>query len=225
MGLSFLQPSVLARKAALSCTAGQMATMPRIAVGSVSERVLGAGCALALFCSLALGQTSEPSSPAPKASPKKTNSHSATKTSNSGAHPSRTTSHTSTKGSSGKGKNKNSKRSVSHRGQQKIDPERTRQIQQALVREHYLSGEPSGKWDPATEDALQRYQADHGWQNKTVPDSRALIKLGLGPSHDHLLNPESAMTTAPQAPRGNAPSPVPAGNNDPVDPPATRPQP
>jgi hypothetical protein len=48
---------------------------------------------------------------------------------------------------------------------------------------------------------MRRYQADHGWQSKTVPDSRALIKLGLGPSNDHLLNPESAMTTGPEMPR------------------------
>jgi hypothetical protein len=41
---------------------------------------------------------------------------------------------------------------------------------------------------------MQRYQAAQGWQSKTTPDSRALIKLGLGPSPDHLLNPESAMT-------------------------------
>jgi hypothetical protein len=46
---------------------------------------------------------------------------------------------------------------------------------------------------------MQRYQADQGWQAKTTPDSRALIKLGLGPSHDHLLNPENAMTAAPAA--------------------------
>lgn len=84
------------------------------------------------------------------------------------------------------------------RGQQKIDSERTQQIQEALIKQHYLSGEPSGKWDPATEDALRKFQTDNGWQNKTVPDSRALIKLGLGPSHDHLLNPESAMTTVPE---------------------------
>ena len=60
-----------------------------------------------------------------------------------------------------------------------------------------MEGEPSGKWDDATQAALRRYQADQGWQSKSVPDSRALIKLGLGPSHDHLLNPETAMTTAP----------------------------
>ena len=46
---------------------------------------------------------------------------------------------------------------------------------------------------------MQRYQADNGWQSKSVPDSRALIKLGLGPNHDHLLNPESAMTSQPEA--------------------------
>jgi hypothetical protein len=46
---------------------------------------------------------------------------------------------------------------------------------------------------------MQKYQADHGWQSKQVPDSRALIKLGLGPDHEHLLNPESAMTTQPEA--------------------------
>jgi len=86
------------------------------------------------------------------------------------------------------------------RGQKAIDEDRARQIQQALIREHYLKGEPSGKWDAATQQAMQRYQADQGWQSKTVPDSRALIRLGLGPDNQHLLNPESAMTTAPAKP-------------------------
>lgn len=83
------------------------------------------------------------------------------------------------------------------RGQQKIDPERALEIQQALIREHYLSRTATGTWNQTSEEAMRRYQADHGWQSKTVPDSRALISLGLGPSHDHLLNPESAMTSPP----------------------------
>ena len=86
------------------------------------------------------------------------------------------------------------KKGSKKRGQQAIDSTRARQIQEALIREHYMQGEPSGTWDAATQAAMQRYQADQGWQSKTTPDSRALIKLGLGPSHDHLLNPESAMT-------------------------------
>jgi hypothetical protein len=80
------------------------------------------------------------------------------------------------------------------RGQQKIDPQRVREIQEALIGEHYLDGKASGVWNDASQKAMERYQADHGWQSKVVPDSRALIKLGLGPDHDHLLNPGSAMT-------------------------------
>lgn len=73
--------------------------------------------------------------------------------------------------------------------------DRARQVQAALIREHYLTGEPTGVWDQKSHNAMVRFQADNGWQTKVVPDSRALIKLGLGPSNDHLLNPESAMTS------------------------------
>jgi peptidoglycan hydrolase-like protein with peptidoglycan-binding domain len=87
------------------------------------------------------------------------------------------------------------KRRVKVRGQKTIDGDRVREIQQALIREHYLKGQASGKWDDATQAAMHKYQADQGWQSKTIPDSRALIRLGLGPDHEGLLNPESAMTT------------------------------
>jgi peptidoglycan hydrolase-like protein with peptidoglycan-binding domain len=69
-------------------------------------------------------------------------------------------------------------------GQRQIDPDRAREIQTALIREHYLSGPASGQWDATTESAMQKFQADHGWQTKLTPDSRALIKLGLGPHTD-----------------------------------------
>jgi hypothetical protein len=69
------------------------------------------------------------------------------------------------------------------KGQQVIQPERVREIQAALIRESYLSGEPSGQWDTRTQAAMARYQADHGWQSKVTPDSRALIKMGLGPNY------------------------------------------
>ena len=85
------------------------------------------------------------------------------------------------------------KRSRKPRGQQAIDDQRAKEIQDALLREHYLNGEPSGSWDAATQAAMRKYQADQGWQSKVIPDSRALIRLGLGPSRVHLLNPESAM--------------------------------
>ena len=63
-----------------------------------------------------------------------------------------------------------------------IAPERATQIQNALIHQNYLTGSPSGQWDSQTEAAMQKYQADHGWQTKLTPDSRALIALGLGPT-------------------------------------------
>jgi hypothetical protein len=106
------------------------------------------------------------------------------------------------------GNTKSINKKTTARGQQKIDPERAQAIQEALIREHYLSGDPAGTWNESSEDAMRRYQADHGWQSKVVPDSRALISLGLGPSHEHLLNPESAMTTEPAAPHAESLTPT-----------------
>lgn len=40
---------------------------------------------------------------------------------------------------------------------------------------------------------MTRFQSDNGWQSKVVPDSRALIKLGLGPNHDDVINPETSL--------------------------------
>ena len=152
--------------------------------GSFSRKLFGAACALFLMCALAAGQTSDSSASKSKTSTKKSTSSQTTKSS---TH-----------------KRKRTRRASWRRGQQKADPQRAREIQEALIREHYLKGVPSGSWDDATQAAMRRYQAANGWQTKTVPDSRALIKLGLGPSHDHLLNPESAMTTAPQPRSANS---------------------
>jgi hypothetical protein len=113
---------------------------------------------------------------------------------------------TSAKSGSAKARTASSRRrkkSSRVRGQQKIDSQRAQAIQEALIRQHYLSGVASGNWDEASQEAMRRFQREHGWQDKTVPDSRALIKLGLGPSTDHLLNPESAMTTVPDRPKAD----------------------
>jgi hypothetical protein len=88
------------------------------------------------------------------------------------------------KSSKAKGHSRRSKKGTwKDRGQQSIQPERATAIQQALIRENYLSGEPSGEWDERTQAAMARYQTDNGWQSKVIPDSRALIKLGLGPDY------------------------------------------
>ena len=41
-------------------------------------------------------------------------------------------------------------------GQQGIDSARATQIQKALIREHYMTGEPNGNWDATTQAAMQK---------------------------------------------------------------------
>lgn len=97
-------------------------------------------------------------------------------------------------------------------GQQAIDPERVTQIQAALIREHYLDGDATGRWDDTTVAAMQKFQADQGWQTKLMPDSRALMKLGLGPDYSNAINAKDSSFAAPQAikaPAGTAVSSLP----------------
>ena len=91
------------------------------------------------------------------------------------------------------------KKTVSHKvqGQRGIDADRAREIQTALIKQNYLTGAPSGQWDTETQDAMQKYQSDHGWQTKLTPDSRALIKLGLGPDQTGTLASSDKSLEAP----------------------------
>ena len=151
---------------------------------SISATGLSAGCIVFLAWGAVSAQTKSqsPTSPTPATT------ISSAKLQNVSAH------------SSSRKSKKSRKSAKSHRGQQNIDPARAREIQEALIREHYMDGTATGTWDAKSQAAMQRYQSDNGWQSKVVPDSRALIKMGLGPDHQHLLNPESAMTSQPQAP-------------------------
>jgi hypothetical protein len=99
---------------------------------------------------------------------------------------------------------KTTKKQVSHvHGQRTIDSGRASEIQNALIKQKYLSGAPSGQWDAQTQVAMRQYQSDHGWQTKLMPDSRALISLGLGPNHTN---------DAPVGHTASAPSTVTAPN-------------
>jgi len=82
-------------------------------------------------------------------------------------------------------------------GQQAIEPARVTEIQQALIREHYMGGDPNGQWDSTTQAAMQKYQADQGWQTKLMPDSRALKKLGLGADYSGAINAKTASFEPP----------------------------
>ena len=88
--------------------------------------------------------------------------------------------------------------------------ERATEIQAALIKKGYLSGEPTGSWDATSFAAMQKLQGDNGWQTKLVPDSRALIKLGLGPGTTPTVPASPTATAAlPSMPATTVPGSTP----------------
>jgi hypothetical protein len=165
-----------------------------------SQKILTVGCAVLFAAAVA---------------PAQTNATPATKPTQATSASSSPSSGTATSAHKKSHKSRRTRKTANWRkqGQQKIDPQRAREIQTALIRERYLQGQSSGVWDDASEKAMQRYQADNGWQSKSTPDARALIKLGLGPDQGHLLNPESAMTSAASRPASSSSGPVTASQS------------
>lgn len=116
--------------------------------------------------------------------------------------------HAASSHSSAAHRSSNNSRRSRHRvkGQQAIASDRVTQIQQALIREHYLTGDANGEWNSATQAAIQKYQADHGWQTRLLPDSRALKALGLGPDYSTAINAKDV--AANNSSPGQAPAPA-----------------
>lgn len=96
---------------------------------------------------------------------------------------------------------------VQHTSYASISTDRATQIQQALIQRGYLSGAPTGSWDAASVAAMQKMQGDNGWQTKLVPDSRALIKLGLGPGNDSVPAANATQASTAAGDGGQAVSP------------------
>ena len=63
----------------------------------------------------------------------------------------------------------------------RIQPERVKEIQQALVDAGTLHETPNGQWDMATRDAMKQFQKQNGFRPTGLPEAKPLMKLGLGP--------------------------------------------
>lgn len=59
-------------------------------------------------------------------------------------------------------------------------PDRIKEIQTALQKDGSYQGEPTGKWDAATTDAMKKYQDKIGVSPTGKIDAISLNKLGLG---------------------------------------------
>lgn len=77
--------------------------------------------------------------------------------------------------------------------QVRIQPDRVREIQEALVKAGVYHDEPSGQWDTATRDAMREFQKQNGFSPTGLPEAKPLLLLGLGP---HPLPPGLAPSPA-----------------------------
>lgn len=73
-----------------------------------------------------------------------------------------------------------SKRKPKVKGQTVPTPDRIREIQAALQKDGSYEGEPNGKWDAATTEAMRKYQDKIGVNPTGKIDAVSLSKLGLG---------------------------------------------
>jgi peptidoglycan hydrolase-like protein with peptidoglycan-binding domain len=79
-----------------------------------------------------------------------------------------------------KGASSKSRKTSKVKGQAAPAPDRIRDIQTALQRNGSYEGEPTGKWDTATMDAMKKYQDKNGISPTGKIDAVTLNKLGLG---------------------------------------------
>jgi len=83
------------------------------------------------------------------------------------------------------------------------DPDRYRQIQQALANSGYFKGMVDGNWGDDSVAALKQFQTDRNIPNDGKISSLSLIGLGLGPHRETA----SAPATPPAAPPAVQPAP------------------
>ena len=133
------------------------------------------------------------------------------------SHPA-TSSHSATATSKKKKSSKKSRHSRREPTQKAPTPERISEIQSSLARGGYYQGEPNGKWDAGTVDAMQKFQSANGLDPSGKLDAPSLQKLGLGSGIAGVSAPRPACCSgapagAPAtgtAPPAAAPKPAPA---------------
>lgn len=92
-----------------------------------------------------------------------------------------------------------------------IPASRAGQIQQALIQAGDLHGQPTGHWDAETREAMKLYQKHNGFEATGLPDSKSLMKMGLGPhplplAADPLAQAAQSQMTQPSQPSRSAQS-------------------
>ena len=94
------------------------------------------------------------------------------------------------------GRRSSQKSKLGKRGQKEPTTDRISEIQQALAKNGSYAGEPSGKWDDATVDAMKKFQESHGLSPTGKLDAKTLQQLGLGASTSGVAPPAPSSTAS-----------------------------
>jgi len=105
-------------------------------------------------------------------------------------------------------------------GQKVPSTDRIQEIQSALSREGYYKGDPSGKWDSDTQDAMRRFQEEHNLTGSGKLDAQSLQKLGLGSDIAGVSAPRPPQPPSQQSKPASAPAATGSATNMPPSSPA-----
>ena len=95
------------------------------------------------------------------------------------------------KTASSKTRGKKTSRNSRKKGQQTPTTDRVNEIQAALAKAGSYSGEPNGKWDASSVEALRKFQSGHGLNPTGRLDAPTLQKLGLGSTTAGVAPPQT----------------------------------
>lgn len=93
-------------------------------------------------------------------------------------------------------------------GQKAPTTDRITEIQQALAKEGSFTGNPNGKWDATSIEAMRKFQTSHGLNPTGKLDALTLQKLGLGSKTAGVAAPLAPVTSSSlAAPASAQPAP------------------
>ena len=165
------------------------------------RKLLNRGRRLGIFVALAAGGTVLPAAGVAQNTTAHKSTHSTapgTRASKSepSAKTAKTHSSSSNTAKTAKTKKGTSRQSKRVKGQIAPTPERINEIQAALAKKGFYTGDPTGKWNDDSTEAVKKFQAANGLTPSGKYDALTLQKLGLGSGTAGLGAPTAPPNTA-----------------------------
>lgn len=144
------------------------------------RKLLNNGRRLGIFVALAAGGVVLPAAVARQNSSVHKSTHAAGTRTHKAATSAKSSAAPSGAAKTAKSRKGTSRKSKRVKGQTAPTPDRINEIQAALAKKGFYAGEPTGKWDDDSAEAIRKFQAANGLMPTGKYDAWTLQKLGLG---------------------------------------------